>query len=75
MKIGAAKLVLIDAQAALDAISSTAPPDRLAQWVIDEQQAQSTRETNLAGMKVYDIQIKKGNPENTASRAELIPPL
>ena len=71
-KIHAARPMLDEAQAALDAICSTTPPECLSQWAIDEQHAQSTRGMDPTAMKIYNIQIKKGNPANSAGGTQLI---
>lgn len=55
-----AKALLSEAQEALDAIASTAPPESLSQWAKDEHQAQSRRWDDPDVMQIYDIKVNKG---------------
>lgn len=49
-----------EAQDALDAITSTAPPESLDRWARDEQEAQRNRWHDSDVMRIYDIKINKG---------------
>lgn len=49
-----------EAQEALDAIASTAPPQSLAQWAEDKHQAQSQCWVEPDVMNIFDIKVNKG---------------
>lgn len=55
------KTLETEAQEALDAITSTAPPESVAQWAKDEHHAQSDRWDDPDVMEIFDIKVNKGN--------------